>query len=371
MKIIHTADWHIGKSVNDYSMLEIQRNLLVQMVDYIRNHNIDVLIIAGDVYDRAQPSQQAIALVNEVFSILIQELKIKVLVIAGNHDSPQLIEYGSSIFSTSNLYIEGTAKKEVQKVSVDSIDFYLLPFVAPYNYQQIVQDDAIKDFEAVYRHQLSTLEDEFDRDKINVLVAHGYMISGSMIPDKSDSMRPLSIGTVEYVDASLFSMFDYVALGHIHKPMKLAGTCYYSGALYKYSKSEVNYPIGFNVIEMVGKSLNVHRHLFDLPKDMRIMKGYFLDLLSGQSDDYIFFELEDEVYQFDAMKKLQLRYPYAMGLEYIHIKQKSSLPIKTSSVEDRGVLDLFSEFYGAVLKKDLTDKQKEYLIEIVKESEGQ
>ena len=93
MKILHTADWHIGKSVNDYSMLEVQRTLLFQLVDYIQHHTIDILIVAGDLYDRAQPSQPAIALVNEVFSILIQDLKIKVLVIAGNHDSPQLIEY--------------------------------------------------------------------------------------------------------------------------------------------------------------------------------------------------------------------------------------------------------------------------------------
>ena len=371
MKILHTADWHIGKSVNDYSMLEVQRTLLFQLVDYIQHHTIDILIVAGDLYDRAQPSQPAIALVNEVFSILIQDLKIKVLVIAGNHDSPQLIEYGSSIFSTSNLFIEGTAKQTITKVIYDEVDFYLLPFVTPFQFQQVVDTDTIKDFEDIYKYQLSMIDKEFNPNRINVLIAHGYMVSGSLIPDKSESMRPLSIGTVEYVDTSLFSKFDYVALGHIHKPMKLSDNCYYSGALYKYSKSEVNYPIGFNVIDINDREVNIHRELFKLPKDMRIMKGYFLDLLAGQSDDYIFFELEDDSYQLEAMKKLQRRYPNAMGLEYINISQKTTLTMKKTTVENRGVLDLFSEFYTSVLNKELSNKQLEYLIDTLKESEQQ
>lgn len=371
MKIVHTADWHIGKSVNEYSMLEVQRTLLYQLVDYIQYHTIDILIVAGDVYDRSQPSQQAIALVNEVFSLLINELKIKVLVIAGNHDSAQLIEYGRSIFSTSNLYIEGIAKNPMTKVSLDTVDFYLLPFVTPFQFQQVVEEKTIKDFEDVYKNQLSMIDDEFDSSKTNILITHGYVVSGSLVPDKSDSMRPLSIGTVEYVDASLFSSFDYVALGHIHKPMKLASNCYYSGALYKYSKSEVNYPVGFNVIEIEDKNMTVHRELFNLPINMRIMRGYFLDLLAGQSEDYIFFELEDDTYQLEAMKKLQLRYPQAMGLEYIHIKQDSHLPMKKITIENRGVIDLFSDFYSSVLDKELVKEQIDYLIETLKESEQQ
>ena len=197
MRILHTADWHLGKIVNDYSMIEDQRHYLNKLIDHIKDKQVDAFIVAGDLYDRSLPSKEAVSLADEILTRIIEELQIPVLVTSGNHDSSERLEYGSRLLSTNHLYIEGTVKEATRKVTIQDTNFYLLPFTEPILMRQLVHDDSIRTMEDVTRYQIDKIKEDMDDTKVNILIAHGYVINGT--PDSvegSDSELPLNIGTV-------------------------------------------------------------------------------------------------------------------------------------------------------------------------------
>ncbi|MDN6194033.1 MAG: fructose-bisphosphatase class III [Alkalibacterium sp.] len=151
MRILHTADWHIGKIVNEFSMLEDQKAVLHALVDKVKELEVDVLIMAGDLYDRAIPPKEAVTLANSIFNRLIKEAGIPVLVIAGNHDSNERLEYGAELLAGSQLFIEGTVKKDVRKVTIDNVNFYLLPFADHVTIRQLFEDKEIRDLKDATR----------------------------------------------------------------------------------------------------------------------------------------------------------------------------------------------------------------------------
>lgn len=158
MRLLHTADWHIGKIVNEFSMLEDQEYFLDQMIKKLKTIELDALIMAGDLYDRSMPSKEAVSLANKVLTRLIQEVNVPVLVIAGNHDSSERVEYGADLLATNRLYIEGTVKEVTRKVTIKGVNFYLLPF-ADYAYtRELLQVETIKSLEDATRVQIETIK---------------------------------------------------------------------------------------------------------------------------------------------------------------------------------------------------------------------
>ena len=363
MRILHTADWHIGKIVNEFSMLEDQTEVLHRLVDEVKKLNVDVLIMAGDLYDRAIPPKEAVILATEIFTRLIREAGIPVLAIAGNHDSNERLEYGAELLSTSQLYIEGTLKKDIRKVTVKGANFYLLPFADHVAVRKLLGNDEIKDLQDATRVQIESIKEKMNPDELNILIAHGYVVNGGKESvEDSDSERPLSIGTAEYVDVNLFDAFDYVALGHLHKAQKVkSDRVRYSGSPVKYSKSEARHKKQHLLVDLEKDTIDVQTILTNPKRDLRVIRGFFDELMQDESEDYIFFELEDKGYVMDAMHQLRRRYPYAMGLEYLSKKDRQSKETtRTHQLADKkDVLELFSDFYENFKDEPLDDERKQ------------
>ncbi|MER2179005.1 MAG: exonuclease SbcCD subunit D [Carnobacterium inhibens] len=373
MRLLHTADWHIGKIVNEFSMLEDQEYFLDQMIKKLKTIELDALIMAGDLYDRSMPSKEAVALANKVLTRLIQEVNVPVLVIAGNHDSSERVEYGADLLATNRLYIEGTVKEVTRKVTIKGVNFYLLPF-ADYAYtRELLQVETIKSLEDATRVQIETIKKEMDPEEINVLIAHGYVINLSNdTSETTDSERPLSIGTAEYVSVELFEDFDYVALGHLHKAQKVKyDRVRYSGSLLKYSKSEARHKKQLSLVTLEKDHVEIESIYIKPKRDMRIVKGLFDEIMEQQSEDYLFFELLDENFVIDAMNQLKRRYPNAMGLEYVAKKEREeNSSIKhQEQLEKLSIQDIFADFYTHYKEKNLTDERKDIIDNILHQME--
>lgn len=372
MRILHTADWHLGKIVNEFSMLDLQEDYLKELVQKTKELEVDVVIMAGDLYDRSIPPKEAVSLADKVFTKLTQEVGVPVLVIAGNHDSNERIEFGSKMFTGSRLYIEGTTKETVRKVTIDDVNFYLLPYDDHRNIRSIIGEESIRNPEEALTAQIERIKEDWDPEALNVLIYHGFMINRSVdgALEESDSERALSVGAVEYVPASLVENFDYVALGHLHKAQKVMGEhIRYSGSPLKYSKSEANYRKQDLLIDLTKGELVVKTLEITPKKDLRVIRGLFEDVLEGSSEDYIFFELEDTNFVLDAMNRLRRKYPYAMGLEYIYQqeKEKHSLYHSQKKLQAFKPEDLFSDFYEENTQTALNDLQKEAVLETFEE----
>lgn len=372
MRILHTADWHLGKIVNEFSMLDLQKEYLRKLVKKVEKLDVDALIMAGDLYDRAIPPKEAVSLANEVFTVLTQELEVPVLVIAGNHDSNERLEYGASLLSASELYIEGTTKKEIRKVKIQDTNFYLIPYDDPRVIRQIFERDDIKTPEEALQVQLETIGKDWDPEAVNILLYHGFIISMDKDEklEESDSERPLSIGTVDFVSHEIVADFDYVALGHLHKAQKVNNNrIRYSGSPLKYSKSETNYKKQNIIIDITKDHFEITPLEIPLSKDLRVIRGMFEDIIEQKSDDHIFFELEDTNYIVDAMNKLRYRYPYAMGLEYINQKKHEEIDLHHSkeNVKETSLKDLFSDFYEQNIGMPLNEEQEQTILQTLEE----
>lgn len=360
MRILHTADWHLGKMVNDFSMLEGQSYYLNALIETLKTKEIDAIIMAGDLYDRSLPPKEAVTLANTILTRMIKELQVPVFVIAGNHDSNERVEYGSLLLADSQLYIEGTVKKETRKISLNGTNFYLLPFADHVSIRELLQDDSIKNIEDATRVQIEAIKATMDPNEVNILIAHGYIIDYSQdTSETSDSERPLSIGTAEYVNVHLFDDFDYVALGHLHKAQKVSSDkVRYSGSILKYSKSETAHKKQVSIVTVDKSGVSIEPLYIEPLRDMRIVKGTFSECMGGQSDDYLFFELEDTEYVMDAMNQLRLRYPQAMGLEYVTQRQTETVALQHNQedLQKTTLPELFKDFYEQYRNLELDEE---------------
>lgn len=368
MRILHTADWHLGKIVNEFSMLDLQREYLEKLVQKSKELEIDLLIMAGDLYDRAIPPKEAVSLANKIFTKLTLELEIPVLVIAGNHDSNERLEYGSALLSASKLYIEGTTKEKIKKIEIENTHFYMIPYADHRNIRQLYKDERIKTPEDALKRQLKSIEGDWDSNAVNILLYHGFIINmkSSEELEESDSERPLSIGTVDFVPHELVSAFDYVALGHLHKAQKVAtDRIRYSGSPLKYSKSEANHRKQNLLIDISKDHFELSSIEIPVSKDLRVIRGYFDDVIKSQSNDYLFFELEDKSYVVDAMNKLRRNYPYTMGLEYIHHKEHEQLDLYHTKEKIKGssLKELFGDFYQQNTGMPLNKEQEKAVVD--------
>lgn len=367
MRFLHTADWHIGKIVNEFPMIDYQRDMLKQIIHLLKEEPYDCLVIAGDLYDRAQPKQEYIELVNQVFKEIIEESNTPILLISGNHDSGALIGYGDFLLHKQGLYSVGLFSEQIRKVSMKDSDFYLFPFVTPSQGARDLDNPTIKTYDDLYREVLSSIK--LDPSKNNILLAHGYIVKDGNVLEKEDSVRPLSVGTAEYVSANHFEAFDYVALGHLHSHHHIGNEkIQYSGSLMKYSKSEVNNKISVTEVEIMDHQLKTKRLFLTPSKDLLIKEGYYNDLIKESDQNFIFFELLDTHIISDAMTKLRINYPYAMGLSYKNIELTLSHDrISQQEISNKSTLELFKDFYQQSQSQILNQKQNEFLKEVLKE----
>lgn len=413
MKFIHLADLHIGKRVNAFPMLEDQRYILKQILTILREEQPDGgVILAGDIYDKAIPSAEAVELFDE-FLYQLAALRLRVFIIAGNHDSPERIAFGNRLMDRSGIYLSPVYDGHVKCIrcldesasGTPPVDVYLLPFLKPANVRRFYPEETIESYTDAMRVAIAHMD--IDPTHRNLLVTHQFVTGAS----RSDS-EDISVGGSDNVDASVFAPFDYVALGHLHGPQQVrfqpapeedaadqdaipeaasaedsdgsastventtAGPVIrYAGTPLKYSFSEARHHKSVTVVEIGEKKADgvvdvciSTRELRPL-HDMREIRGSYEELTLRANyegtamDDYIHATLTDEIEIPDAARHLQVIYPNLMKLDYDNARTRGqgSERLELEQLEEKSPLDLFSELFEKQNHKEMTEEQARYV----------
>ncbi len=378
MKIIHLSDFHLGKRVNEFSMLEDQEYILTKIINIIDEQKPQAVIIAGDVYDKSVPSAEAVELFDD-FLVRLSKRGLKVFVISGNHDSAERIAFGGRLMDKSGIYMSPIFDGEVEPISLEDafgeINFYMLPFVKPSNVRKFYPDDLIETYTDAIRVVVDHMN--IDTSKRNVLITHQF-VTGALRTESED----ISIGGVDHVDVSVFESFDYVALGHIHRAQKCGSEFIrYSGTPLKYSFSEANDRKTVTILDIKAKDDMELSFCPLVPKrDLVEIKGSYNDLTlksfydgTSYAEDYLHITLTDEEDIPDVMTKLRVIYKNIMKLDYDNLRTRSSVEISgASDVKRKTPLEHFSEFYEMQNGQGMNDEQISFVTNLIEEIwEGQ
>lgn len=380
MKFIHTADLHIGKTVNEFSMLAEQKNALNQIVEYAIKKEADAVVIAGDVYDRSIPPAEAVS----VFDDFITELEkrdIALIIISGNHDSPERISFAQKILANRRVYISGTFSGTMEKIEFEDeygkINFFLLPFVRTMSLKPYLTEEAESQNDAV---KAIINSQNINPKERNVIVTHYFVTNSGHGLQMDEAYDDIIVGDVENVDACAFDEFDYTALGHIHGFSHIGEkNVYYSGSPIKYSFSEVKHEKGVCLVEMSKKGkVKVERLPIKPIHDMRMIKGKIADLMdekiykAADVNDYICATLTDKNDIYDAMGKLRSIYPNIMKI----IIEKNEVDKESENkgvmgIKSKTPMQLYEEFYQLVTKDKLDEERKGIISDILQMSSEQ
>ncbi|MEA3422250.1 MAG: exonuclease SbcCD subunit D [Bacillota bacterium] len=380
MKIIHTADWHIGKLVHGLHMTEDQEYLLKQFVRLVDDEKPDVVIIAGDIYDRTVPPVEAVELMDRILTEILIDCKTKVIMITGNHDSSDRVGFANRILKNHGLYIRTNLEKSIDPIVIGdefgTVNFYPIPFIEPIRARKLYDDDNIKTYDDSMKAIMKEIDETIDKSERNVCITHGFVI-GTENLETSESERPLTVGGSDYVSADYFDDFDYVALGHLHGPQKVKSEkIRYSGSLMKYSFSEALQNKSIAIINMdENGETTIEKKVLNPIRDMRIIKGNLNDLIDeevyslGNTDDYIMAVITDEGELVDPISKLRTVYPNILKLSR-ESKESLDNDNKTSASGDflkKSPDELFDEFYTNTGSNEYTKEKREIVENVVDE----
>lgn len=376
MKFIHLSDLHIGKRVHEYSMIEDQEHILNEIVRIIDDEKPNGVLIAGDIYDKSVPAAEAVQLF-DAFIARLAKRDLNVFVISGNHDSPERIAFGSEIMKNSKVFLSPVYRGQVNPITLKDeygqIDVYLLPFLRPSHVKQFYPDEEISSYTDAVRVAIEKMN--VNQERRNILVTHQFVTGAS----SCESEEPISVGGSDQVDASVFSPFDFVALGHIHGPQNIAGgKIRYCGTPLKYSFSEVNHKKSVTVLEFKGKGDVSVKEINLTPKrEMLELKNQFSTLISRDfyedknTDAYIHITLTDEDDIPDAIGKLRSIYPNIMKLDYDNTRTQRDSTIEVSAgAEEKKPVELFAELFWTQNNKDMTDVQRCFVSSLIEEIWG-
>lgn len=370
MKILHLSDLHFGKRLNNFSLLEDQAYINQQIFQLAQNQKIDAVIIAGDVFDKPIPSADAVQLFDEFLNFWA-ELNLPVFIISGNHDSAERLAFGLNIFSHNNIYISPVYNGEIKSITLKddygNINFYLLPFLKPSMVRPFFPDEEIKSHTQALNIALKNLL--LNKNERNILIAHQF-VTGAILSDSEE----LNVGGLDNIDAHIFNDFDYVALGHIHKPQTiLRDTIRYCGSLLKYSFSETNQQKSITIIDFPTKEkITINTYPLKPLHDMRIIKGKYAELTNRQNyintdtNDYISAILTDEEDIPDAINRLRSIYPNIMQLCYDNTRTKTNQTIEITNTNfTKTPLELFNEFYKLQNNQSLNEAQTQIIQDLI------
>ncbi len=371
MKFIHTADWHLGKLVQGVYMTEDQRHVLNQLVEAVEQERPDAVIIAGDLYDRAIPPIEAVELLDELFERIVIDLRTPVLAIAGNHDSPDRINFASKILEGRGLHLAGQLRPDLQPVVLHDqygeVHFHLVPYADPAQLRMILQDEDIRTHDDAMKAVTDRIVSQMHPDARHVLVGHAFVTPGGEArPNTSESERPLAIGGAEHIRSEYFARFHYTALGHLHQAHYVGHEhIRYAGSPLKYSISEESHQKGFLLVELdASGAVSLEKRAFQPLRDMRRVVATMEEIESGHagSDDYVFVTLLNENPVLFPMEKVRAVYPNALHVERrIHAigsredAQDGDKPGKRREAEP---VELFAAFYQEVKGQALTDEKR-------------
>ena len=378
MRLIHLGDLHLGKSLGDFDLVEDQRYILDRILEIVDKEKIDGVLIAGDVYDRAIPSESATNLLDHFLKSLAEK-KVKTFMISGNHDSDDRLNYGSSLFEANQIYISAQFKGELYKQTVSDeygeVNIYLLPFVKASQVRHFYPDEKIENYDAAVRVILQHANIDFG--KRNVIVAHQFVAGKGSDPELggSEGAGTQSVGLVEKIGYDCFDGFDYVALGHIHSPQSVGREeVRYSGSPLKYSLSEVNNDKSVPLITL-GEKGDVKIELLGIRplRDMRHLRGPIEKLLDKENivrpQDFIYATLTNEDLINDAMGIMQQVYPNTVKIDYDNSRTREVDQIDITAITEQKTFDeLISDFYRKMYNCEISEEELQVMMEAAKEA---
>ncbi|MBR4616025.1 MAG: exonuclease SbcCD subunit D [Kiritimatiellae bacterium] len=400
MKFIHTADLHIGKTVCEHSMLDEQRHILARILEAVDSEKPDAVLIAGDVYDKSLPSAEAVKVLDD-FLVALSKKNVHTFVLSGNHDSAERIAFGGRLMDHSGVHMSQVYNGEFTPVTLSDsegeVDVWMLPFVRPVNVRSCLagddERDAVKDYTSAVKAALAQMH--FTPGRRNVLLAHQF-VTGA---ERSDSEE--NVGGLDNVDATVFAAFDYVALGHIHKPQNVLkdddGTvrARYSGTPLKYSLSEAPHKKSLTVVELgagknagatagdlfAGTGMRADLQIREIPlvplHDVREIRGTFAELVSQEFrnrqvaagdklDDFVYVKLTDENDVPDAAQKLRGIYPHLMMLAYDNERTRNMADVGVADiVDDKDPMELFGEFFEGRTGRSMNEEESAFVQELI------
>lgn len=370
MKLIHLSDLHLGKRLNEFSLLEDQEYILTKIINIIDDEKPEGVIIAGDVYDKSVPSAEAITLFDE-FLVRLSARNLKVFVISGNHDSPERLSFANRLINQSGVYISPVYSGEISPVTLSDefgkLNIFMLPFVKPANIRRFYPDEEIASYTEAINAVIKSLM--IDRENRNILITHQF-VTGAARCDSED----IAVGGSDNVDADVFKDFDYVALGHIHGPQCVTKeTIRYCGTPLKYSFSEASHEKSVTVIELWEKgNIEIRKVPLKAKRDLREIKGRYNDLMlkdyyeGTNVDDYMHITLTDEDDIPYAINRLGVVYHNIMKLDYDNRRTRSNAVIAgAEDVKQRSPMDLFEEFFEKQNNRKMNDKQRTFTSELI------
>lgn len=381
MKFIHLSDLHLGKRVNEFSMLEDQEYILRQILKTADKEQVEAVLIAGDVYDKQVPSAEAVRLF-DWFLTQLNSRKLPVIVIGGNHDSVERLSFGAQIMEESGVYLTQSYDGKVVPVRLEDeygpVNLWMLPFLKPAMVKRFFSEQDIVTYQDALETVIGNME--LNREERNLLIAHQF-VTGAVTGGSEDSVE-VFVGGVENVDASVFADFDYVALGHIHRAQSAGGEqIRYSGTPLKYSFSEIRHEKSVTIAELKEKgSLTVHQEPLKPLHDMREIRGSYEELVLRENyqgtdlEDYLHVILTDENDIPDVIGRLRSIYPNIMKLDYDNQRTRRNQELmKEEAAVEQSPMELLGQFFSQQNNQEMSPEQTEYartLMETIRKEEG-
>ena len=370
MKLIHLSDLHIGKRVNEISMLEDQEYILLQILQIIDDEKADAVLICGDVYDKSVPSAEAVTLFDDFLCRLAQR-KIPVLIISGNHDSPERLAFGNRLLELGGIHISPVYDGQIRSVTLTDEHgeavFWLMPFIKPTHVKRFYPDEGIETYTDAVRVALEKMP--VDTSKRNILLTHQF-VTGSVTCDSEE----LSVGGSDNVDAAVLEAFDYVALGHIHGPQNIGSNrIRYCGTPLKYSFSESAHHKSVTLVNLGAKgSLELQLRPLQPRRDLRQLRGSFAQLTDKgfyqgtATHDYLHIILTDEEDVPEAVGQLRIIYPNLMKLSYDNTRTRTNQTVDgAEDVQRKSPLELFDELYQLQNNQPMSERQRSFTLELI------
>lgn len=373
---MHLADLHLGKRVNGFSMMEDQEYILNRILEIMEEEQPDGLLIAGDVYDKTIPPAEAVRRMDD-FLTAVAEKHVPVFLISGNHDSAERVAFGHQLMQGSGIWIspvyDGTIRHHTLGDRWGEVNIYLIPFLRPSVVRSFFPDVEIEDYTDALRTIIEDLQ--VDTSRRNVVLAHQFVTAAGALPETCDSEQ-LSVGGLDRVDGSVFSPFDYTALGHLHGPQRVGSeTIRYAGSPLKYSFSELHQKKSVTVAELRAKGETEIRQIPLQPRrEMTELRGTFEEILEAArkkgepQTDYYHMILTDETDVVDALSRLREYYPNIMLLDYDNRRTRSQKEVEQlDRVEERTPGELFAALYEQQNGQEMDSDRKEYLDGLIRE----
>lgn len=370
MKIMHLSDLHIGKKVNEYSMLQDQIYILKEILQIIDDEKVETVIIAGDVYDRSLPPNEALELFDE-FLYQLSGRNVNVFVISGNHDSPERISYCGRMMTENKIFLSPVYDGNVKPITLNDdygeVNFYLLPFVRPADIRRYFPDENIENYTDAVKVAIDNMNVDFNER--NILVTHQF-VTGAELSESED----IIVGGTDNVSGEVFDGFDYVALGHIHREQTVGkDNIRYCGTPLKYSFSEAKHIKSVTILDFNDKG-NIEYSKIPLTpfRDMREIRGTYYELTlkssyeSTNTEDYLHITLTDEEDIPDAIGKLRSIYPNIMKLDYDNLRTRGSGTVDAiENIESKSPFELFAELFKQQNNQDMSEEQEEIMRNLI------